>query len=144
MAFTKLSLAPWNLGEDSKALGRRPHWRCYWPSDQRPTMWIDEGDRGFRTSPHLSPLQENSRRKWRFATGILMVSGLRIDELQPQKEEPKTSCWCTSQGGAWISTGAPTTRHMMPFWLLLWVRTQNISWWHSGACVVQPRQFCEF
>ena len=43
MAFTKLSLAPSNLDEDSKTRGRRPYWRHYWPSNQQPTMWINGG-----------------------------------------------------------------------------------------------------
>ena len=40
-----------------------------------------KGVAGFRTSPHLPPLQKNSRRKGRFATGILLVRWL-VDRLK--------------------------------------------------------------
>ena len=51
MAFTKLSLAPSNLDEDSKAPGRRPYWQRYWPADQRPIMRINGRGRGLSIDP---------------------------------------------------------------------------------------------
>ena len=62
------------------------------------------------------------------AADIPMVDGLRLDEPQAQKEEPKTRRWHTTQRGAWTFVITQTKRHMMPLSLVPGVRTQGQGW----------------
>ena len=62
------------------------------------------------------------------ATAIPMVGGSRLDEPQPQKEEPKTSSQQAAQRGARTFVITPTKGHMMPLGLVPRARTQGLGW----------------
>ena len=69
MAFTELSLAPSNLDKDSKAPGRRPYWRRYWPADQPPTMRIDGGGHGLSNEHSFATVAKEQPSQMKICDG---------------------------------------------------------------------------